>query len=118
MWEGRVLMRRAMPTICFFPLVRGAPLFALFPYTTLFRSFGVQYARGSRRSRPHLSRTETQRADGLGRDHPVDRKSTRLNSSHGYSSYADFCWKKKRALQNTRRLIEVYSRILIPKRRW
>src|SRR2546429_6434504 len=33
---------------------------------------------------------------GLIRNHYIDRKSTRLNSSHGYISYAVFCLKKKK----------------------
>src|SRR5205809_1306871 len=55
----------------------------LFPYTTLFRSHRVAPGRvpGRRRAR----------CRGPGRD----RKSTRLNSSHGYISYAVFCLKKK-----------------------
>src|SRR2546422_782996 len=40
-----------------------------------------------------LAEVVRQRADGL---HRADRKSTRLNSSHGYISYAVFCLKKKK----------------------
>src|SRR5437870_9169366 len=63
----------------------GAPLtFALFPYTTLFRSHGPA---GDPRARLVLAR----RACG----HERDRKSTRLNSSHVAISYAVFCLKNK-----------------------
>src|SRR2546429_3150797 len=42
-------------------------------------------------------------------EHDVDRKSTRLNSSHGYISYAVFCLKKKKISHSTRRLIPSLS---------
>src|SRR2546422_1229118 len=80
-------------------MIRRPPRSTLFPYTTLFRS--------RRREAPHEPRLL---GDGgerhqlrAHRYHPVrprlldegDRKSTRLNSSHGYISYAVFCLKKK-----------------------
>src|SRR6478752_10048031 len=68
----------------FFLMIRRPPRSTLFPYTTLFRS-RVQGSSNSRRPR-HA---------GGGRP-PRDRKSTRLNSSHGYISYAVFCLKKKK----------------------
>src|SRR5687768_18338355 len=85
----------------------------LFPYTTLFRSrLGHQPAE-SRADRPRrrrhrvgsaaLRRGGGVRAAGVsgraGRQgvEQRDRKSTRLNSSHGYISYAVFCLKKKRS---------------------
>src|SRR2546422_4309634 len=73
-------------------MIRRPPRSTLFPYTTLFRSLG----------------SLTGPARGQGRDwmfgpfekpplvNPADRKSTRLNSSHGYISYAVFCLKKKK----------------------
>src|SRR5215470_14805325 len=63
---------------------RRPPRSTLFPYTTLFRSV----------PRPVIAPQETQR---LRRDcrRRTDRKSTRLNSSHGSISYAVFCLKKK-----------------------
>src|SRR5687768_18008032 len=90
---------------------RRPPRSTLFPYTTLFRSAlgGVEPAkrRASRRRRVVVSRVPLERLAeiraprwrgllirnqlGLG-----DRKSTRLNSSHGYISYAVFCLKKKK----------------------
>src|SRR6266849_8887235 len=67
----------------FFLMIRRPPRSTLFPYTTLFRS------RPTARSacRTHLRR----RRGALCRD----RKSTRLNSSHEWISYAVFCLKKK-----------------------
>src|SRR2546422_5330424 len=93
-------------------MIRRPPRSTLFPYTTLFRSHRF-------RSQPH----GLEHIGHLGRKHePVgaipriehyeapehrdggvpppakqlDRKSTRLNSSHGYISYAVFCLKKKK----------------------
>src|SRR5205809_5802323 len=69
----------------FFLLLRRPPSSTLFPYTTLFRSGpGPQ-------GHDHV----VAREDGAYPFPFVDRKSTRLNSSHGYISYAVFCLKKK-----------------------
>src|SRR2546422_5794888 len=72
-------------------MIRRPPRSTLFPYTTLFRSvlrieriFRVDKGRGA----AHLLH--------LGDHRKGDRKSTRLNSSHGYISYAVFCLKKKK----------------------
>src|SRR5438309_6393768 len=88
----------------------------LFPYTTLFRSAGAPGCAGTdgevraspglwvmsallsawRRSGPHVA---DHAVELVGGDRPalqqVDRKSTRLNSSHSSISYAVFCLKKK-----------------------
>src|SRR2546429_7000093 len=88
----------------FFLMIRRPPRSTLFPYTTLFRS------RLPERGCPHQVRAalprgaHAPRARGAARPEPrsgsrgiaEDRKSTRLNSSHGYISYAVFCLKKKR----------------------
>src|SRR6266542_5479366 len=68
----------------FFLMIRRPQRSTLFPYTTLFRSAAAARGRG-------------RRGDRRGRAAPRDRdrKSTRLNSSHGSSSYAGFCLKKK-----------------------
>src|SRR2546422_7097568 len=70
-------------------MIRRPPRSTLFPYTTLFRS-GPEDA-------VHLLHCIGGRGiDGFGDvGHGLDRKSTRLNSSHGYISYAVFCLKKK-----------------------
>src|SRR5688572_32073941 len=76
-------------------MIRRPPRSTLFPYTTLFRSFlldtdTVSYSlRGQGRVRETIL------------DHSpsalcIDRKSTRLNSSHSQISYAVFCLKKKK----------------------
>src|SRR2546429_6050246 len=76
----------------FFLMIRRPPRPTLFPYTTLFRSRAPRHPDSRHRGRPR----GTADAAGPGRD-PRDRKSTRLNSSHGYISYAVFCLKKKKS---------------------
>src|SRR2546429_6275478 len=77
-------------------MIRRPPRSTLFPYTTLFRSHG--HVRGSRTAGGACGRRGRSRAGGAGAVHggAEDRKSTRLNSSHGYISYAVFCLKKKK----------------------
>src|SRR5947208_7501930 len=94
------------------------PTSTLFPYTTLFRSDGFAQSVGgnaAERILPPVLQHELDRvgqvldalllrpplAVGTGnlgavRDEPLDRKSTRLNSSHQIISYAVFCLKKKK----------------------
>src|SRR3712207_7508347 len=94
-------------------MIRRPPRSTLFPYTTLFRSGrpasgGIHRRRLTLLERPrcrdprrargawgHRGRSSGVEAEGL---HPVgvDRKSTRLNSSHANISYAVFCLKKKK----------------------
>src|SRR6266542_6303611 len=73
----------------FFLMIRRPPRSTLFPYTTLFRSFPMRRANSQQPCSDVASRNGK------------DRKSTRLNSSHGSSSYAVFCLKKKNARQET-----------------
>src|SRR2546429_4024687 len=73
----------------FFLMIRRPPRSTLFPYTTLFRSRAPRVPGGP--DRPRVDRREP--AALFAR---TDRKSTRLNSSHGYISYAVFCLKKKK----------------------
>src|SRR2546429_2476908 len=80
-------------------MIRRPPRSTLFPYTTLFRS-----GRGDRPpGRPARLRRHRGRRAQLHRD----RKSTRLNSSHGYISYAVFCLKKKKKHNKKKAAIEV-----------
>src|SRR2546422_4884725 len=82
-------------------MIRRPPRSTLFPYTTLFRSAHAG-ARGELVSfHAHSSAAALRRILhllGTGKDVALvtDRKSTRLNSSHGYISYAVFCLKKKK----------------------
>src|SRR2546422_8504760 len=91
-------------------MIRRPPRSTLFPYTTLFRSGRIpalerEIAEAEKRlaqiqKKGKYLKEEVDAEDiaeivakwtGI----PVDRKSTRLNSSHGYISYAVFCLKKK-----------------------
>src|SRR2546422_5691979 len=85
-------------------MIRRPPRSTLFPYTTLFRS-RADVAPDVTRQRP---RRAVGRTDPAARSGPEDRKSTRLNSSHGYISYAVFCLKKKKTktLMNIPRLTQ------------
>src|SRR2546429_5487507 len=89
-------------------MIRRPPRSTLFPYTTLFRSLRPRQRprdpglfRGGARlesrgqalgHRGRRARRDAERGENL---RERDRKSTRLNSSHGYISYAVFCLKKK-----------------------
>src|SRR2546422_6634866 len=97
-------------------MIRRPPRSTLFPYTTLFRSaVDDQLDPGHvvEQSRP------TDRQFDLGDQKQGDRKSTRLNSSHGYISYAVFCLKKKKktgrqlAPQSSSNLNGMHRRFLI-----
>src|SRR2546429_6056156 len=101
-------------------MIRRPPRSTLFPYTTLFRSLVLTqdelYAvRDPRGFRPlvlgklttpggflaWLVASETCAFDLLNAQYVRDRKSTRLNSSHGYISYAVFCLKKQNIVCHT-----------------
>src|SRR2546422_1415941 len=77
-------------------MIRRPPRSTLFPYTTLFRSragtLNVVWVTKSIHTMP-------QKPAGSALMMMKDRKSTRLNSSHGYISYAVFCLKKKKKKQ-------------------
>src|SRR2546429_4583957 len=92
-------------------MIRRPPRSTLFPYTTLFRSLALQQRRNVAAAHFQALCIFHRRSVGLmrrllqhGREAEElavrrliqDRKSTRLNSSHGYISYAVFCLKKKK----------------------
>src|SRR3712207_6958762 len=101
-------------------MIRRPPRSTLFPYTTLFRSYGAgtgagratgrrvpgaQRCRDARTNQPghEAGNAPLAAARSMGGD--PDRKSTRLNSSHANISYAVFCLKKKKLIlvpSNTR----------------
>src|SRR5436305_2378907 len=95
-------------------MLRRQPRSTLFPYTTLFRSrheIGLVLGRKLAKTSDHRVRFRSLAGvdiDGERGDHSLDRKSTRLNSSHVRISYAVFCLKKKK---NTK-LITVQPRHL------
>src|SRR3712207_7317992 len=89
-------------------MIRRPPRSTLFPYTTLFRSLGfwdeeLRYQRvnaslaamNGLTPAEHVGHTPQQLLGRVGED-VIDRKSTRLNSSHANISYAVFCLKKKK----------------------
>src|SRR2546430_12136986 len=78
----------------FFLMIRRPPRSTLFPYTTLFRS----RRRASAQSPYAILVAPLLVESGVDRSRfaRVDRKSTRLNSSHSQISYAVFCLKKKK----------------------
>src|SRR2546422_6278231 len=77
-------------------MIRRPPRSTLFPYTTLFRSLWCA-SPVEGKTRHDSNRAACRRIPRrIERDsNHEDRKSTRLNSSHGYISYAVFCLKKK-----------------------
>src|SRR2546422_4057680 len=80
-------------------MIRRPPRSTLFPYTTLFRSRCMKAARFVKIPQAtHWMQHEHAQAfnDAVLAFLARDRKSTRLNSSHGYISYAVFCLKKKK----------------------
>src|SRR3712207_6884536 len=88
-------------------MIRRPPRSTLFPYTTLFRSVLPLDAEEARRvvatARAHrnAARWTVALAVGLRQSEALDRKSTRLNSSHANISYAVFCLKKKKEEHST-----------------
>src|SRR5205809_1919220 len=94
-------------------MIRRPPRSTLFPYTTLFRSEIVarrRYRAGARERFGYRGialstglRADRHSAHACGRCVP-DRKSTRLNSSHGYISYAVFCLKKKKTKKKIKQI--------------
>src|SRR2546422_7142391 len=101
-------------------MIRRPPRSTLFPYTTLFRSALARYLFDSEEALIRIDMSEYMEKFTVSRlvgappgyvgyeeggqltekvrrkPYSVDRKSTRLNSSHGYISYAVFCLKKKK----------------------
>src|SRR2546430_11251624 len=80
----------------FFLMIRRPPRSTLFPYTTLFRSNEEHLPPGPRRGRATFRRKYWGQRGANAARGPLDRKSTRLNSSHSQISYAVFCLKKKK----------------------
>ena len=114
-------------------MIRRPPRSTLFPYTTLFRSYWLAapwifYSRISLRQRPRflycpslvvaapplfiLTNSRRGSAPAIYNDHfslrqrEIDRKSTRLNSSHWPISYAVFCLKKKQKKKKKKKVTQ------------
>src|SRR5256884_7987321 len=83
---------RQFDVFFFFLMIRRPPRSTLFPYTTLFRSLLDLLGK--------LKMTYVEINQAVAAQAATDRKSTRLNSSHGYISYAVFCLKKKKTTRS------------------
>src|SRR2546422_6852541 len=93
-------------------MIRRPPRSTLFPYTTLFRSQINHRGHRTDRDQDRLGVLGGNRAGTRAKIYDLaadpaaadpadlDRKSTRLNSSHGYISYAVFCLKKKKDVRS------------------
>src|SRR3954463_15319627 len=90
---------RLSSSVLFFLMIRRPPRSPLFPYTTLFRSNASLLT-----FTPATGTFLVNGTTGLG----LDRKSTRLNSSHTINSYAVFCLKKQPEWISDRKLIPLY----------
>src|SRR3712207_7003470 len=97
-------------------MIRRPPRSTLFPYTTLFRSQALARAEAAEELAASVTAQQQEDRDRQqahpqppqrGREGHVDRKSTRLNSSHANISYAVFCLKKKN------RITGVYEQSII-----
>src|SRR5258708_11745855 len=91
-------------------MIRRPPRSTLFPYTTLFRSPPAAAAEHDPAAQDNVRGAALFRRAELPRDRnaeprTLDRKSTRLNSSHQIISYAVFCLKKKKEKRNRRSLV-------------
>src|SRR5256885_10665686 len=93
-------------------MIRRPPRSTLFPYTTLFRSLSPRRLPFTTDcgENVHPCAANSSLADGLS----LDRKSTRLNSSHLVISYAVFCLKKKHATSHGHRLTAQHHYLLCP----
>src|SRR2546422_6132083 len=90
-------------------MIRRPPRSTLFPYTTLFRSLRALAVSSASRL-PAFPEVPTAEEAGLPGDRiTTDRKSTPLNSSHGYNSYAGFCFEKKKKKTTRTRQVTVIS---------
>src|SRR2546429_7395459 len=101
-------------------MIRRPPRSTLFPYTTLFRSIrevplNMQcQSRAGASDRMYLSGVAKFFFDCAGGSEldELDRKSTRLNSSHGYISYAVFCLKKTN-IRHRRAKMRLYTNSIV-----
>src|SRR2546426_5963635 len=97
-------------------MIRRPPRSTLFPYTTLFRSVGLAAKKDPATvvsacelvleglvAEKRIARSEE------AFEHQLDRKSTRLNSSHLVISYAVFCLKKKKKKKNKQAVTNILA---------
>src|SRR5258708_9471872 len=101
-------------------MIRRPPRSTLSPYTTLFRSILVQpfktpkeesfvsYDRSADRAAVLIAVKRRNVTGGGKKGSRIDRKSTRLHSSHQIIFYSVFCFVKKKARDSTHRVDEIY----------
>src|SRR3712207_8958312 len=101
------IREHALTEFFFFLMIRRPPRSTLFPYTTLFRSFVMSNSFSNQviaqielftkheEYEKDVYRLPKVLDEKVAKIHVLDRKSTRLNSSHANISYAVFCLKKK-----------------------
>src|SRR5258708_19063342 len=92
----------------FFLMIRRPPRSTLFPYTTLFRSCP------GRCSHTHFGGADRSSSGSRYALALIDRKSTRLNSSHQIISYAVFCLKKKKTRRDKYGCLDVLVQLILP----
>src|SRR2546430_4028587 len=100
-------------------MIRRPPRSTLFPYTTLFRSVVMMSILHHRHCAYAVIASEAKDlTKDRGSSNPlsvtatsIDRKSTRLNSSHSQISYAVFCLKKKKKKKDQRKRYEIIEDI-------
>src|SRR5260221_8532253 len=99
-------------------MIRRPPRSTLFPYTTLFRSYVRVRAQRLRRGDPPRAAELYAVFCVIAKfPHMVDRKSTRLNSSHTVISYAVFCLKKKKHTSELQSHSDIVCRLLLEKKK-
>src|SRR2546422_6162313 len=109
-------------------MIRRPPRSTLFPYTTLFRSKQASNIHPkvedilNQAVRKYIKKKEHQKMKGTepitsNCETSLDRKSTRLNSSHGYISYAVFCLKKKKHTSELQSRLHIVCRLLLEKKK-
>src|SRR5689334_23616331 len=98
-----LLFQHMLLFLLFFLMIRRPPRSTLFPYTTLFRSHAPERLHDEITADYNdMIYATTPEEIAARRKAFIDRKSTRLNSSHSSISYAVFCLKKKTKTQKRR----------------
>src|SRR5688572_32275945 len=87
-------------------MIRRPPRSTLFPYTTLFRSWLLTAADPRELPMPEIVAPKIRLLAAIDE---LDRKSTRLNSSHSQISYAVFCLKKKKTKTREHEITKLFE---------
>src|SRR2546427_6236642 len=101
-------------------MIRRPPRSTLFPYTTLFRSllaFEKVKLKFTESAIVAVARKAFKQKTGARGLRSIDRKSTRLNSSHSQISYAVFCLRKKEHTSELQSQSNLVCRLLLEKKK-